>query len=367
MAPASVFTVDAEAAIHDPDVDVVVELLGGIEPARRLVRSSLISGKHVVSGNKDLLASSPDLFTLAASSGVDLRFEAAVGAALPVVAGLGRYLATVDISSFEGVLNGTSNFILSQMAEGGSLSAALETAQRLGFAEQDPGADIDGHDAAAKAALLASMAFDSWVYPDSVEVRGISKVSPLEIYAAKLIGRNLQLLATGVPGRIEVAPTLLPSDHPLASVRGGRNGLLVDTGIGRLEWFGPGAGGPQTALAVAADVVALREGSYTIPPSRLTAAARVQSPPPHSATPAVKDVYLFCVTADPTWSLNGSDFSDTSIESDSLFPDVPGLWLLRTSPVSRPAVEHTLHRLASVPGVERVGPPLRLHGPSTRG
>jgi len=367
MAPASVFTVDAEAAIHDPDVDVVVELLGGIEPARRLVRSSLISGKHVVSGNKDLLASSPDLFTLAASSGVDLRFEAAVGAALPVVAGLGRYLATVDISSFEGVLNGTSNFILSQMAEGGSLSAALETAQRLGFAEQDPGADIDGHDAAAKAALLASMAFDSWVYPDSVEVRGISKVSPLEIYAAKLIGRNLQLLATGVPGRIEVAPTLLPSDHPLASVRGGRNGLLVDTGIGRLEWFGPGAGGPQTALAVAADVVALREGSYTIPPSRLTAAARVQSPPPHSATPAVKDVYLFCVTADPTWSLNGSDFSDTSIESDSLFPDVPGLWLLRTSPVSRPAVEHTLHRLDSVPGVERVGPPLRLHGPSTRG
>lgn len=262
----ALLTTDANAAIDG--ADLVVELIGGIEPARTFVLRALEQGKTVVTGNKALLAAhGPELHDVAAASGADLYYEAAVAGAVPVVYGLRESLAGDKIVRVLGIVNGTTNFILDSMAStGASYADALAEAQRLGFAEADPTADVEGLDAAAKCAILASLAFHTRVSMDDVAVEGISGVTAEDIAEAEENGNVIKLLAiaervTQDDGSeavsVRVHPTLVPRDNPLASVNGAFNAVVVDgESAGRLMFYGQGAGGAPTASAVLSDVVA---------------------------------------------------------------------------------------------------------------
>lgn len=259
-------TTDAEAAIDG--ADLVVELIGGIDPPRDYVLRALRAGKTVVTGNKALIAAhGPELHDAAAASGADLYYEAAVAGAVPVVYGLRESLVGDKITRVAGIVNGTTNFILDAMTStGASYEEALAEAQRLGFAEADPTADVEGHDAAAKAAILASLAFHTRVGIEDVEMEGITGVTASDITEAEAMDHVVKLLALaervetedGGEGIIvRVHPTLVPKDSPLASVGGPYNAVAVDgESAGRLMFYGQGAGGAPTATAVLSDVVA---------------------------------------------------------------------------------------------------------------
>lgn len=259
-------TTDAEAAIDG--ADLVIELIGGLEPARTFVLRALNQGKTVVTGNKALLAAyGPELNDAAAASGADLYYEAAVAGAVPVVYGLRESLAGDRIIRVLGIVNGTTNFILDAMTStGASYEEALAEAQRLGFAEADPTADVEGLDAAAKCAILASLAFHTRVSIDDVAVEGISSITADDIAEATAGGNVVKLLAIaervtqddGSEGvSVRVHPTLVPKDNPLASVNGAFNAIAIDgESAGRLMFYGAGAGGAPTATAVLSDVVA---------------------------------------------------------------------------------------------------------------
>ncbi len=258
-------TTDAEAAIAD--ADLVIELIGGIEPARTLVLSALSQGRSVVTGNKALLAAhGPELYAAAAEADTDLYYEAAVAGAVPVVYGLRESLAGDRITQVIGIVNGTTNFILDQMAStGASYEDALAEAQALGFAEADPSADVDGLDAAAKGAILASLAFHTRVSIDDVAVEGITGVTADDIAEAKRTDQVIKLLAiaqrhVGEDGEsvsVRVHPTLVPLDSPLATVAGAYNAIIIEgEAAGQLMFYGQGAGGAPTASAVLSDLVA---------------------------------------------------------------------------------------------------------------
>ena len=259
----ALLTTDPAAAIDG--MDLVVELIGGIEPARTLVLRALRQGTSVVTGNKALLAAhGPELYE-AAASGADLYYEAAVAGAVPVVYGLRESLAGDRITKVMGIVNGTTNFILDAMdSQGLGYADALAEAQRLGYAEADPTADVDGLDAAAKCSILASLAFHTRVGIDDVE--GITRVTSEDRAQARREGRVIKLLAiaerrTGDDGRegvsMRVHPAQIPADHPLASVDGAFNAIVVEgEAAGRLMFYGQGAGGAPTASAVLSDVVA---------------------------------------------------------------------------------------------------------------
>lgn len=262
----SVLTTDASAAIDGRDL--VVELIGGIEPAREYVLRALRQGIPVVTGNKALLAAhGPELYEAAAASDADLYYEAAVAGAVPVVYGLRESLAGDRITRVMGIVNGTTNFVLDSMATtGASYTDALAQAQRLGFAEADPSADVDGLDAAAKCAILASLAFHTRVGIDDVAVEGITGITAEDMAEARFFHQTIKLLAiaerrTGEDGQegvaVRVHPALVPSDHLLASVTGAYNAIVVEgEAAGRLMFFGQGAGGAPTASAVLSDLVA---------------------------------------------------------------------------------------------------------------
>lgn len=243
--------------------EIVIELIGGIDPARELVLSALRSGATVVTGNKALLAAhGPEIFEAAAESGADLYYEAAVAGAVPIVYALRESLAGDTVTRVLGIVNGTTNFILDEMATKGlAFDDVLAEAQRLGYAEADPTADVDGHDAAAKAALLASLAFHTRVALDDVPVQGIREITAEDIEIAEASGYTIKLLA--VADRLEngvsvrVGPTLVPHSHPLASVAGSFNAVVIEAeAADRLMFYGRGAGGAPTASAVLSDVVA---------------------------------------------------------------------------------------------------------------
>lgn len=244
--------------------DIVIELIGGIDPARELVLAALATGATVVTGNKALLAAhGPELFEAAAASGADLYYEAAVAGAVPVVYALRESLAGDTVTRVLGIVNGTTNYILDEMATKGlDFDTVLTTAQDLGYAEADPTADVDGHDAAAKAALLAQLAFHTRVGMDSVSVEGIRSVTAESIAQAEAAGYSLKLLAIAervgdTAVNVRVAPTLVPLTHPLAAVHGAFNAVVVESeSAGRLMFYGQGAGGAPTASAVLSDVVA---------------------------------------------------------------------------------------------------------------
>lgn len=266
--PSGVLTSDAHAVVSDPGVDVVVEVIGGIEPARTLILTALKAGKPVVTANKELLANcGAELFEAASTAGVDLLFEAAVAGGIPLIRPLRESLAGERIRRVMGIVNGTTNFILSKMSEtASSYHDALAEAQSLGYAERDPTADVEGFDAAAKAAILANVAFGARVVAGDVYREGISAITSADIAAARQLGYAVKLLAvvehTDAEGdrpesiAVRVHPAMIPATHPLASVRDSYNAVFVEgDAVGQLMLLGRGAGGMPTASAVLGDLL----------------------------------------------------------------------------------------------------------------
>lgn len=260
-------TDDIDKLVSRDDVDIVVELMGPVEPARKAIMAALERGKSVVTANKALMAQSTgELAQAAEKARVDLYFEAAVAGAIPVIRPLTQSLAGDSVVRVAGIVNGTTNYILSAMNDtGASYESALADASALGYAEADPTADVEGYDAAAKAAILASIAFHTRVTADDVYREGITKVSAEDFASAKALGCTIKLLAICerlVSGKgkqrvsARVYPALVPLDHPLASVNGAFNAVVVEAeAAGRLMFYGQGAGGAPTASAVMGDVV----------------------------------------------------------------------------------------------------------------
>ena len=258
--PKNLLTSDAEKLILGSDI--VIELLGGIEPAKTYVRMALESGADVVTANKALIAAhGPELFDLAEQLGAQLYFEAAVGGAIPIIRPLRESLAGDKVNRVMGIVNGTTNFILDRMeSTGADFDEALAEATALGYAEADPTADIEGFDAASKAAILASLAFHSEVPVEKVYREGITAITAITIETARQAGYTVKLLAIcervgeGLVARVH--PTLIPLTHPLAAVRGAYNAVFVEAeSAGQLMFYGAGAGGTQTASAVLGDLV----------------------------------------------------------------------------------------------------------------
>jgi homoserine dehydrogenase len=268
---AALFTTDGESLVSREDVDLVIEVIGGIEPARSLILTALQHGASVVTANKALLAEDgATLFAAAEHAGVDLYFEAAVAGAIPIIRPLRESLVGDEITSVIGIVNGTTNYILDRMDTAGvSFDEALAEAQLAGYAEKtDPTADVEGFDAAAKAAILASLAFHTRVTSADVYREGITQVTPADIASAHDIGCVVKLLAIcqlsppAIPGgndrtvSVRVHPAMIPRSHPLAAVGGAYNAVFVESmSAGRLMFYGPGAGGSPTASAVLGDLV----------------------------------------------------------------------------------------------------------------
>jgi len=276
--------------------DLIVELIGGVEPAREYVLRALAAGRHVVTANKALLSQhGEELYAAARAGGVQLRFEAAVGGVVPVIRVIHETLAAAHVEKVHGIVNGTTNFILSEMARtGATYETSLAEAKRLGYAETDPADDVSGRDAAAKMAIIARLAFDAPVHLDQVAYEGIEGVTPDDIAYARDLGLSLKLVGSAerVDGglAVRVFPTFLYAEHPLASVNGAFNAVTIESpAITEITLSGPGAGGSQTASAVLGDVV-----SAIIPPPTL--------PPPAVEQPLVSDVvsafYLHLEVAD---------------------------------------------------------------------
>jgi len=276
--------------------DLVVELMGGIEPARDYVLRAMRAGKHVVSANKQLLSQhGEELWACAREHGVQLRFEGAVAGVVPVIRVLQESLAAARVERVHGIVNGTTNYILSEMARGGlSYEAALAQAQQLGYAEADPTDDVTGRDAAAKMAIVARLAFSTPVHLDQVVYEGIEHITADDIAYARELGLSLKLVGTaervdaGISVRVH--PVFLYGGHPLASVEGPFNAVTVESdAITEVTLSGPGAGGPQTASAVLGDVV-----SAMIPPA--------STPATTEALPVVNEIesafYLYMEVAD---------------------------------------------------------------------
>jgi homoserine dehydrogenase len=255
--------------------ELVVELIGGIDPARDYVLRAMRSGKHVVTANKQLLSRhGEELWEVARQRDVQLRFEGAVAGVVPVIRVIQESLAGAEVDRVHGIVNGTTNFILTEMARtGATFGEALAEAQRLGYAEADPTEDVDGSDAAAKMAILARLAFDTPVHIDQVRYEGIEQIQPDDLEYARELGLGLKLIGTaeriGDGLSVRVHPAFLYPGHPLASISGPFNAVTVESDlITEITMSGPGAGGPQTASAVLGDVI-----SAMIPPASTPAAA----------------------------------------------------------------------------------------------
>ncbi len=275
---AAVLGDDPAAVVEADDVDVVVEVMGGRVPAGDLIRRAIALGKPVVTANKELIAhEGPELAALARAAGVDLAFEAAVAGGIPIIRPMRESLAGDRVTRVVGILNGTTNYILTRMTdEGADFSDVLADAQAAGYAEADPSADVDGHDAAAKTAILATLAFDVAVHADDVYREGIRDVSAADLRVAQRLGYVIKLIgvANVVDGRVgmRVHPAMLPAAHPLASVRGVFNAVYVEADAsGPLMFYGQGAGAMPTGAAVVGDLIDAARGLVhtTTRPSQL--------------------------------------------------------------------------------------------------
>jgi len=284
--PADLLTTDLDSIVTDPDIDIIVEVIGGLEPARSLILKAIAHGKHVVTANKAVIARYGDeIFTAAEKAGVYVLEEAAVGGGIPVIQPLKQALSVNRIRTITGIVNGTTNYILTRMRrEGADFAEVLADAQRLGYAEADPTADVDGLDAADKITILASLAFGKRIKLDEVYCEGIRQINAADIAYAERLGFVIKLLAIaeqdweqpgadGEPPRLSVRvhPTLLPQSHPLASVNDVYNAVLIEgEPIGQVMLYGPGAGAGPTASAVVSDILniaALLAISPTPPPT----------------------------------------------------------------------------------------------------
>ena len=256
-------TADINDIINDPEIDVVVELMGGLHPAREYMLQAMEAGKNVVTANKDVVAQfGKDMFAMAEKHDVDFLFEASVGGGIPIITPLKQSLTANRITEIMGIVNGTTNYMLTKMTEGGSTyDDVLKEAQEKGYAEANPSADVDGLDAARKAAILASLAFNTRVELKDVSVEGITKITPDDIDYAKNLGYVVKLLAVGKDSAengvdVRVHPVFLPKSHPLASVNGVFNAIYVrGNAIGEAMFYGQGAGSLPTASAVVSDII----------------------------------------------------------------------------------------------------------------
>lgn len=261
-----ILTTDLESIVNDPEIEIVVELLGGVEPARSLILQAIANGKHIVTANKAVIARhGAEIFTAANQAGVYVLLEAAVGGGIPIIKPLKQSLGVNRIETAIGIINGTTNYILTQMTQkGANFDEVLATAQELGYAEADPTADIDGHDAADKIAILAAIAFNGRIKRDAIPCEGIRHIDATDISYADRLGFVVKLLAIAKARsdsdalEVRVHPTLVPKEHPLANVNDVDNAIFIEgQPLGRVMFLGPGAGKGATASAVVSDIVNL--------------------------------------------------------------------------------------------------------------
>jgi len=367
---------DAVALVSDPSVDIVVELVGGIEPARSLVLAALAAGKPVVTANKELLSTSgAELLAAAEKGGVDLFYEASVAGAIPLVRLLNDSLAGERIVRVMGIVNGTTNFVLTSMSEEGSeYASALAEAQALGYAESDPTADVEGFDARAKAAILAGIAFDADVVASDVYTEGITAIGASDIAFAHKLGYEVKLLAVAervgdgpAPAvAVRVHPAMVPREHPLASVRGAFNAVFVEGDTaGELMVYGRGAGGTATASAVLGDVVAAAHHLREETRGRAVRRERVEISP---ISKLLTQYYLALDVKDQPGVLASVArvFGEhhVSIRSMEQIGLGDGARLVFITHTAREAdLQATLASLAGLDVVARVGPLLRVIGP----
>jgi len=367
----AVLVTDAHELVQSADVDLVVELIGGIEPAFQLISESLGKHKPVVTANKALLAKhGVELFRTADAASTDLLFEAAVCGGIPLIRPLRESLRGEPISRVMGIVNGTTNFILTKMSEvGADYSVALAEAQQLGFAEADPTADVEGHDAAAKIAIIASIAFGTTVRAEDVYVEGISKLTAADITIARKFGYAVKLLgvaeldaATSMVS-VRVHPALVPLNNPLAAVRESFNAVLVDgESSGSLMFYGRGAGGEPTASAVLGDVIDaainLRKGTHallgTFEKSKLKEMSSVNCEYMIGLEVADKPGVLHAVTG--VFARNG--VSIRAAEQDGIGEDARLVFL--THDANEAAVQSCLSEFKSQDFVKHVGALLRV-------
>lgn len=258
-----VITDNFDDIVNDPEIDIVVELMGGIHPAKDYMLRAMAAGKHVVTANKDVVAQyGKEMFAMSEAHDVDFLFEASVGGGIPIVTPLKQSLTANRISEVMGIVNGTTNYMLTKMTEDGcDYATVLKEAQAKGYAEADPTADVEGLDAARKAAILASLAFNTRISLSDVSVEGITKIRPTDIAYAKKLGYVIKLLAIGRDSDehgvdVRVHPVFLPKSHPLASVNGVYNAIFIrGNAIGEAMFYGPGAGSLPTASAVISDII----------------------------------------------------------------------------------------------------------------
>ena len=272
--PSCPLTTDVDEIINDPEIEVLVEVMGGENPTVGYLEQAIKKRKHIVTANKEVLAKhGPRLFALAKEHGVAIFFEASVAGGVPLLSTIHKGLEANEIQSIMGILNGTTNFILSNMETGKSYADALKEAQDLGFAEADPTADVDGFDVAYKLSVLSALGFGHFVKPDTIYKEGIRNITEEDMALAKEFGYRIKLLGTAARGGnngnmsfdVRVHPTLVPFDHPLASVSGPNNGILVrGHAVGQVTLIGPGAGKLPTASAVVGDLMNLA-GALKLP------------------------------------------------------------------------------------------------------
>jgi homoserine dehydrogenase len=365
--PRALLTTDADALVQDPRVDVVVEVIGGIEPARRLILAALRAGKDVVTANKAVLAQHGDeLFAAAHAAGRCLAFEASVGGGVPIIQALAQGLAANRVDSIQAILNGTSNFILTQMTEAGlDYPAALALAQQHGYAEADPTLDVDGSDAAHKLAILARLAFGLSVPGNAIERCGITQLDPLDFRFVRELGYVIKLLAEAwlLDDRLalHVEPTLVRRYAPLAEVRGPNNAIQV-TGhaVGQTLFYGPGAGAMPTASAVVADLMSIASGSWP----RVFAAGRIGLAEPRvrlrSAAEITSRFYLRCqvqervgVLAEIDGILAQHKISIASVVQHEEHPDSSVPVVLLTHGANLGAMRHAVRQLDQRPSLVR--------------
>jgi homoserine dehydrogenase len=370
--PASRFTNDAEAVVDDPEVDIVVELIGGVEPARSLVTHALKSGKPVVTGNKELLANvGKELFEVAEGAGVDILFEAAVAGGIPLIRPLRESLAGDRIRRVMGIVNGTTNYILTRMTEDrSSFQDALAEAQTLGYAERDPTADVEGYDAAAKAAIMASIAFGARVVAGDVYREGISAVGADDIASAHELGYVVKLLAIAeeIDGdvAVRVHPTMVPLQHPLASVRDSFNALFIEAdAVGELMLYGRGAGGGPSASAVMGDLIDAAKN--LVSGGRGATVGTLARRPIRPIDEVESQFYLLIEVADQPGVLAqiAAEFghhgvSIKSMQQKGIGDDARLIFV--THKAREAALRATVHALRDVEPVHRVGSVLRVIG-----
>ena len=367
-----VLTNDAGLVVADRDVDVIVEMIGGVEPARSLILTALKSGKPVVTANKELLANfGEELFEAAATAGVDLLFEASVAGGIPLIRPLRESLVGERIRRVTGIVNGTTNYVLTRMTEeGSSFAEAVAEAQQLGYAEPDPTADVDGFDAASKAAIIASIAFGARVVAGDVSREGIRGITADDIGSAAELGYVVKLLAVvedhegSVSARVH--PAMVPTSHPLASVSGSYNAVFIEgEAVGQLMLLGRGAGGGPTSSALLGDLIDAAKNLYSGARGATVGALESRRIRPIDETSS--QFYVSLDAADRTGVLStiAGVFGDNGVSIESMKQKGQGedaRLIFVTHVALESAMAATIRKVRDLDAVNRVGSVLRVVG-----